>query len=97
MKLPNPLIPRCSDEEWQAYWRIGQIREIASPGFVRRLEIAREEGLLIPLLAGDLGTAEILASECIKSLSGQIHWVYPPPSPVRSPILASIDPSECGE
>ena len=68
---------KCSLEEWQAYWRIGQIRMIASPGFALQLDIAREEGLLAPLLAGDSDTVARLASECIESLSARIHWVYP--------------------
>src|ERR1700730_11510789 len=77
---------QCSDDEWRAYWRIGQIREIASPGFARRLEIAHEEGLLAPLLAGDSDKVARVASECIESLSAQIRWVYPPPLPDQSQL-----------
>src|SRR3954463_3626647 len=83
-KIPNPAKPRCTDEEWRAFWRIGQIKEIASPGFARRLNLAREEGLLAPLLAGDSDTVARLASECIESLSEQICWVYPQPSSAPS-------------
>jgi hypothetical protein len=79
---------RCSDDEWRAYWRIGQIREIASPGFAYRVNLARELGLLAPLLAGDSDKVATVASECIESLSAQIHWVYQQPSP---------EPSRSGE
>jgi hypothetical protein len=77
LTLPDPASPPATDAEWEAYWIIGQIKEIASPGFAHRLEIAREEGLLEPLLAGDLDRVAQLASERIKFLSAQIHWVWP--------------------
>lgn len=92
--LPDSTKPRCSDEEWRAFWRIGQIREIAEPGFARRLEIAREEGLLALLLAGDRDGVERVASECIESLSAQIRWVYPQPVSELSPP-ADMTNSEC--
>ena len=49
-----------------------------------QLEIAREEGLLTPLLAGDRDPVVRLACERIALLSARIRWVYPPPSPESS-------------
>lgn len=86
VKLPDHTRPRCTDAEWAAYWRMGQIKLILLPLFARQLEIAREEGLLTPLLAGDRDTVERLASECIESLSAQIRWVYPPPLSEPCPL-----------
>ena len=76
-KLPCPDQPRCTDDEWRAYWQLLQIKGLTSPGFVCRVNLAHELGLLTPLLAGDLDTAEKLASERIEYLSAQIRWVYP--------------------
>jgi hypothetical protein len=73
------------DDEWQAYGKLLQIKGLASPGFAYRVNLARELGLLTPLLAGDWDTVERVASECTESLSAQIRWVYPPPSPELSP------------
>jgi len=72
------MTEECTDDEWRAYWRLLQTKGLTSPGFVCRINLAHELGLLTPLLAGDLDTAEKLASEHIKSLSAQIRWVYPP-------------------
>src|SRR5271154_4382714 len=66
-----------SDEEWRAYWKLLQIDGIASPEFANRIDLARELGLLAPLLAGDQETLKRLAAECKERLSAQIHWVYP--------------------
>jgi hypothetical protein len=92
--LPCPDQPHCTEEEWQAYWRIGQIKEIASLGFARRLTIAREEGLLAPLLAGDSDKVASLASECIALLSVRICWVYPQPLPEPSPQAEVLNSKE---
>jgi hypothetical protein len=44
----SQTIDQCTDDEWRAFWLLGQIKEIASPGFAHRVKIAREEGLLAP-------------------------------------------------
>src|SRR5271154_2140299 len=72
-----------SDEEWRAYWKLLQIDGIASPEFANRIDLARELGLLAPLLAGDQETLKRLAAECKERLSAQIHWVYPSDEPTK--------------
>jgi hypothetical protein len=67
---------RCTHEEWTAFWKIGQIRGIASLEFAGRVSLARELGLLDALLQGDLAMAEKLASEAISTLSAQIRSQY---------------------
>ena len=69
--------PTRSEVEWRAFWTIGQIKEIASPGFADRVALAHAEGLLAPMPAGDQGAVQTRASECIAALSAQIRWVYP--------------------
>jgi hypothetical protein len=69
---------QCSPEEWTAFWKMGQIREIASPGFAGRVVLAHEEGLLSLILAGDLESVEKRASELLTILSAQIHSEYRP-------------------
>lgn len=64
---------QCLPEEWAAFWKIGQIRALASPGFAAQVNLARAEGLLVPILEGDLGSVEKLASELLAALSAQIH------------------------
>lgn len=60
-------------EEWTAFWKMGQIREIASPGFANRVALAREVGLLAPMLAGDSEAVAKRASELLATLSDQIQ------------------------
>ncbi len=40
-------------ERWRAFFTIGDVEEIASPGFGRRVRIAQELGLLDKLLEDD--------------------------------------------
>jgi hypothetical protein len=40
-------------ETWRAFFSIGDVEEIASPGFGRRVRIAQELGLLDKLLGDD--------------------------------------------
>jgi hypothetical protein len=68
-----------SDEEWRAYRKLLEIKGIASPGFARRVNLARELGLLTPLIEGDWEAVERVASESISSLSALIHsWCQMP-------------------
>jgi len=69
---------KCTPEEWAAFWKIGQIRAIASPGFAAQVNLARAEGLLESLLLGDSDMVARRASELIASLSAQIRPEYPP-------------------
>jgi hypothetical protein len=56
-----------------------EIKGIASPGFARRVNLARELGLLTPLIEGDWEAVERVASESISSLSALIHsWCQMP-------------------
>ena len=79
----------CTPEEWYAFWKIGQIREIASPGFAYRANLARELGLLDAILAGQEEEARQHALEWIAVLSAQIRWVYPTVQP------HTATPAEC--
>ena len=69
--------PRCTEAEWRAFYKIGQIREIASPGFADRVALAHEEGLLGPMLEGDQAAVQRRASQCIAALSAQIRYMCP--------------------
>jgi hypothetical protein len=37
-------MPECSPEEWAAFWKIGQIKAIASLGFAAQVSLAHAEG-----------------------------------------------------
>ncbi len=66
----------ATEEEWRAFCMIGDIREIASPRFVRLINLAHAEGLLPLMLSDDLAAVAIRASELIATLSGLICSEY---------------------
>ena len=78
-------------EEWAAYWKMGQIREIASPGFADRVALAREVGLLAPMLEGDSAEVAKRVSELLATLAAQIRSQY---QPTHSGIPILSAPSE---
>jgi hypothetical protein len=65
-------------EEWEAFWRIGQIREIVAPGFAYRANLAHEEGLLDASLAGRDEVVQAPASKLIDALFEKVRWRDPP-------------------
>ena len=69
----------ATEDEWHAFCKMGDIKEIASPRFARLVNLARVEGLLGPLLAGDQEVVQRCASEFLDALSAKIHSQYPMP------------------
>jgi hypothetical protein len=61
------------DGGWAAFYRMNDLREIASPRFARLIELAREEGLLVPLLAGDSETVEKAAAALREKLCEEVR------------------------
>lgn len=55
MPLTQAEMP-TDDGGWAAFYRMYDLREIASPRFALLIKLARAEGLLTPLLAGDTET-----------------------------------------
>lgn len=70
--------PTWTKTEWDAFWRIGQITEIAEPGFWNRVKIAREEGLLEAILADQAQVVQERAKVAIAALSERIRLQYRP-------------------
>lgn len=68
--------PVCSDDEWRAFVKMGQIREILAPRFAYLVSLARAEGLLNGLLADDPEAVQRLGSELMDTLAAQIHSQY---------------------
>ena len=60
---------QCADEGMAAFHKMYDLKEIASPRFARLIGLAREEGLLAPLLAGDSETVEKVAAALREELS----------------------------
>jgi hypothetical protein len=69
--------PEWDPVEKRAYFKMFDIRQIASPGFVHLVNLAHEEGLLALILAKDLKAVHLSASELLASLAGQIYSWYP--------------------
>jgi len=65
-------------ERWSAFFTIGEVQMIATPGFARRARLAREQGLLDSVLADDRQELLGRASELISRLAAQIHPEYQP-------------------
>ena len=67
---------KCSPEEWLAFVKIGQIREVLSPRFVQLINLARAEGLLEGLLEGDSEMVQRRGSELLSCLAARINTDY---------------------
>jgi hypothetical protein len=63
----------ATDAEWRAFCKMGDVKEIASPRFARLTRIAHAEGLLAPMLAGELEEVQRFASQLLDALAAQIH------------------------
>jgi hypothetical protein len=59
-------------ETWRAFFSIGDVEEIASPGFARRVRIAQELGLLDKLLEDDQEALLEYASNLKSRIMGQL-------------------------
>jgi hypothetical protein len=59
-------------ETWRAFFSIGDVEEIASPGFGRRVRIARELGLLDKLLQDDQEALSEYASDVKSRIMAQL-------------------------
>ena len=86
---------KCTSEELAAFWKIGQIKEIIAPGFAYRVNLAREEGLLDAILAGQTEEVRERASKSIAALSVRVRWRYPPGSP-HSEMRPEDQPPDLG-
>ena len=64
-------------EEIRFILRMGDLHEIASPGFRRRVKLAREQGLLDAVLADDQEAVMERTSQLLSELAAQMCRVAP--------------------
>ena len=62
----------ATESEWKAFCKRGDVREIATARFGRLAILARDEGLLVPILLGDWELVQIRASELSEILELEI-------------------------
>jgi hypothetical protein len=86
----------ATEEEWRAFCKMGDIRQIASPRFARLVNLAHAEGLLAPMLAGDQEAVRRRASELLDALSAQIYSQYPE-VPIQQPRQLDVRVDADGE
>lgn len=74
MKVGRPsesVARRGTAVNWRAFCKSEDLKEIASARFARLIALAHVEGLLAPILSGDLETAQRRASELSETLLSQ--------------------------